>query len=162
MMKFSIKNANIIKKVQKGHGRLEVREIWTSSYMNSYFARDWYGIAQIFMIRKTLIEKGEKKIIVRYGITSLPQKKANAQTILQIKQDHWKIENRSHYRRDVTLAEDASQVRINGAPAVLAAINTVILSLMDFIGVTNLAKQTRYYNAKPRKAIRLLFGRLSR
>jgi predicted transposase YbfD/YdcC len=153
------KECQYYKKVQKGHGRLEVREIWTSSYMNSYFARDWYGIAQIFMIRKTVTEKGEKKITIRYGITSLPQDKANAQKILKIRQDH---ENRSHYRRDVTLAEDASQVRINGAPEVLAAINTGILSLMDFIGVKNLAKQTRYYNAKPREAIKLLFAKLSR
>ena len=73
------------KKVQKGHGRLEVREIWTSTHMNSFFAKDWAGVAQIFLIRKTVIEQGEKKITIRYGITSLPPKKANAQRILDIK-----------------------------------------------------------------------------
>lgn len=150
------------KKVQKGHGRLEVREIWTSPHMNSYFARDWVGVAQIFMIRKTVIEKGEKYITLRYGITSLPRKKANAQRLLEIKQNHWRIENRSHYRRDVTLGEDGCQVRTNHAPEVLAALNGGVLAFMDFLGVKNLAKQLRYYNANPEDAIQLLFGKLSR
>ena len=150
------------KKVQKGHGRLEVREIWTSTHMNSFFARDWAGVAQIFMIRKTVIEQGEKKITIRYGITSLPSKKANAQRILEIKQNHWKIEDRSHYRRDVTLGEDACQVRTNHAPEVLAALNGGILALMDFLGVKNLARQIRYYGANKEKAVQLLFGQLSR
>ena len=33
------------------------------------------------------------------------------------------IENRLHYRRDVTLGEDACQVRVRGAPQALAALN---------------------------------------
>lgn len=36
------------KTVQKGHGRLETREIWTSTQMNSWFEKEWAGIAQIF------------------------------------------------------------------------------------------------------------------
>ena len=44
------------------------------------------------------------------------------------------IENRLHYRRDVTLGEDASQVRSHGAPEVVAALNGGILALMDFHG----------------------------
>jgi predicted transposase YbfD/YdcC len=38
------------------------------------------------------------------------------------------IENRLHYRRDVALGEDASQVRMSGAPATLAALNGGILA----------------------------------
>src|SRR5438270_1602203 len=41
------------------------------------------------------------------------------------------IENRLHYRRDVTLGEDASQVRSQGAPEVLAALNGGLLALLD-------------------------------
>lgn len=36
------------KETTKGHGRLEVREIWTSMQMNEWFQKEWAGIAQVF------------------------------------------------------------------------------------------------------------------
>ena len=150
------------KRSQKGHGRLEKREIWTSTQLSTFLEKEWTGVAQIYMIRKTIIEKGKKTITIRYGMTNAPREKANAEQILKWRQNHWRIENRSHYRRDVTLGEDACQVRINKAPEVLAAINGGILALMDFLGVKNLAKQLKYYCAYPKEAIQLLFGKLSR
>jgi predicted transposase YbfD/YdcC len=150
------------KKVQKGHGRLEIREIWTSTQLSTFLEKEWAGVAQIYMIRKTVVKKGEKTVTLRYGMTNISRGKANAERILEWRQNHWCIENRSHYRRDVTLGEDACQVRINKAPEVLAALNGAILAIMDFLGVKNMAKQMRYYAAKPGEALQLLCGDLSR
>ncbi len=149
-------------KVQKGHGRLETREIWTSTQLSIFLQKEWTGVAQVSMIRKTVIKKGKKTITVRYGMTNASREKANAEQLLGWRQKHWCIENCSHYRRDVTLGEDASQVRINRAPEVLAAINGGILALMDFLGTKNLAKQLKFYCAHPEEAIQLLCGNLSR
>ncbi len=150
------------KETNKGHGRREVREIWTSTQMNEWFEKEWAGIAQVFMIRRTVKEKGEKRIEIVYGMTNVPRKKADAKRILEVNRKHWHIENRLHYRRDVTLGEDASQVRTHGAPEVVAALNGGLLALMDFIGVKNVAKQMRHFCAKPREALQLLLGKLSR
>jgi hypothetical protein len=95
-------------------------------------------------------------------MTNLPRKKANAERLLQLNRKHWAIENRLHYRRDVTLGEDASQIRTKGAPEVLAALNGGILALMDFLGVKNVAKQMRYFCEYTRDALQLLLGKLSR
>jgi hypothetical protein len=149
------------KEVNKGHGRLETREIWTSTQMNAYFEKDWAGLAQVWMIKRTVIAKGEERIEIAYGMTNLPRKKADAQRLLQLNRKHWAIENRLHHRRDVTLGEDASQTRVKGAPEVLAALNGEILALMDFFGVTNVAKQMRYFCAYPQKALQVLLGKLS-
>src|SRR2546429_1172648 len=46
------------KETNKGHGRLEVREVWTSTQMNEWFERDGIGIAQVFMIQK----RSKKKV----------------------------------------------------------------------------------------------------
>ena len=78
--------------MNKGHGRLETREIWTSTQMNEWFERDWIGIAQVFMIQKTIKEKGEERRERSYGITSVPRKNANAARILDLKRKHWFIE----------------------------------------------------------------------
>jgi predicted transposase YbfD/YdcC len=150
------------KEVNKGHGRLEVREIYASTQMNEWFEKKWCGIAQVFMIRRTITEKGRTRIETVYGITSLPRKKATASRILQLNRRHWSIENRLHYRKDVTLGEDASQTRVKGAPQVLAALNGGLLALMDFLGVTNVAKQIIHYCAHPKNALQLLLGKLSR
>jgi len=139
-----------------------VREIWASTQMNEWFAKDWTNIAQVFMIRRTITEKGETKIETTYGITSLPRKKADAKRLLKLNRKHWSVENRLHYRRDVTLGEDASHVRVKGAPQVLAALNGGILAIMDFLGVKNVEKQLIHYCAHPREALQLLLGRLSR
>jgi hypothetical protein len=54
--------------------------------------------------------------------------------LLELNQKHWSIENRLHYRRDVTLGEDACQVRIKGAPQVLAALNGGVLATFGLVG----------------------------
>lgn len=150
------------KETNKAHGRLEVREIWTSTQMNEFFEKDWAGIAQIFMIQRKIKQKGKERIEILYGITSLPRKNAHAMRLLDLNRKHWHIENRLHYRRDVTLGEDASQVRSHGVPEVIAALNGGILALMDFMGVKNVAKQMRHFCAQPREALQLLLGKLSR
>jgi predicted transposase YbfD/YdcC len=150
------------KKVQNKHGRLEVREIWVSTEMNDWFQKDWAGIAQAYKIRRkvTKWDKEYEKIV--YGFTNLPREKANAELLLIYNQKHWFIENRLHYRRDVTFGEDASQVRIKGDPQVLALLNGGILAIMDWLGVTNVKAQMRHYCACPQDALQLLLGKLDR
>ena len=72
------------KTVQKGHGRLEVREIWTSTQMNEWFEKEWAGIAQVFVIRR-YVKQGEKeREEIVYGFTNLPRKKAKAKRLLEL------------------------------------------------------------------------------
>ncbi len=150
------------KRVSKGHGRLETREIWTSTQMNEWFERDWTGLAQIFRLRRQVQEAGKEREEVVYGITNLPRKKANAARLLALQQAHWRIENRLHWRRDVTLGEDACQVRLVGVPQALAALNGGVLALMDWLQVRNVASQMRHFCAHPLEALQLLCCTLSR
>ncbi len=113
-------------------------------------------------IRRTVQEKGEEQIEIVYGMTSVPRNKAAAKRLLELNRKHWHIENRLHDRRDVTLGEDASQVRSRGAPEVVAALNGGLLALLDFVGVKNVAKHMRHFCAYPQHALQLVFGRLSR
>ena len=114
------------------------------------------------MIKRTVKEKGEERIEIVYGITNLPREKVAYQASSELNRKHWSIENRLHYRRDVTLGEDASQICVKGAPQVLAALNGGILALMDFLGVKNVPRQFIHYCAHPRDALQLLLGKLSR
>jgi predicted transposase YbfD/YdcC len=148
--------------VHKGHGRLERREIWSSTQMNEWFEIEWAGVAQVFRLRRHVKEAEKEREETVYGITNLPRTKANASRLLAFQQAHWRIENRLHYRRDVTLGEDGCQVRITGAPQALAALNGGVLALMDWLHVPNVASQMRHFCAHPAEALQLLCGTLLR
>ncbi len=148
--------------VHKGHGRLELREIWSSTQMNDWFETEWAGVAQVFRLRRHVKDSDKEREETVYGLTNLPRKKADASRLLAFQQAHWRIENRLHWRRDVTLGEDACQIRMTGAPQALAALNGGVLALMDWLHVPNVASQMRHFCAHPLEALQLLCDKLSR
>src|SRR5260221_5503328 len=97
---------------------------------------------------------------VMYGITSLSPTQASDQLLLQLVRDHWAIENRLHWRRDVTLREDHCQVRKGDAPRVLAVLNSFLLAVLDFLGVSHVPEQMRFFYAHPLQAVDLLLRSL--
>jgi predicted transposase YbfD/YdcC len=144
----------------KGHGRLEIRQLEASTELNEFLADKWTGVAQVFRLVRTVTKKGKTSEEVVYGLTALSPAQASAQEVLALVREHWSIENRLHWRRDVTLREDDCQVRKGEAPRVLAVLNSFLLALLDFVGVSNVPSQMRTFDAHPLQAVRLLLGSL--
>jgi len=93
--------------------------------------RDWWGIEQVFRIERVVRKQELSRRQVVYGITNLFPQQAGLGEIGQLVRAYWAIENRLHWRRDVTLREDASQVRTAQVPAIVALLNSAVLALMD-------------------------------
>jgi len=146
--------------VEKGHGRLTTRFIQASTELNDFLAHDWHGVAQVFCLRRRVQYPLKCTQEYVYGITSLSPKQASTQRLLDLIQAHWSIENRLHYRKDVSLEEDACQVRKGRAPHALAVLNSFLLALFDFFGVTNSKQSMRFFDAHPLHALRLFFQSL--
>ena len=144
----------------KGHGRREVRKMHTSAEMNEYLAAQWEDLAQVFQSEREVVHNGKTSHEVVYGITSVPGEVADAEKVLTLVRAHWHLENRVHWRRDVTLGEDACQVKQTKAAQVLASLNNGVLMLMDHLGVENVKAQMREFAAQPLAAVALLFGTL--
>jgi predicted transposase YbfD/YdcC len=139
--------------IEKGHGRLERRQITTSPDLNDYLRRDWGEVGQVFRLQRERTIKREKSVEVVYGWTSLSPKRCSPQRLLQLIRAHWAVENRLHWRRDVTLGEDRCGVRFPPVAQMLAVLNTVVLSLMDFHQVANVARQIRRFASHPDEAL---------
>ena len=94
-------------------------------------------------VERQVEHKGRTLVDVRYAVTSLGAK-ADAGRLLGLVRGHWAIENQLHWVRDVTLGEDASQVRKQSAPEVMAGLRNVVLGLLRRAGVKNIAAALRH------------------
>ena len=64
--------------------------------------------------------------------TSTAPKQYSAQQLLQSIRDHWSgSENGSHYRRDVSLGEDASRISGRTGAYVMTVLRNLLLGLME-------------------------------
>lgn len=131
------------RQVAKGHGRLEERVITVSRMLREYL--DWPYLDQVFRLERQVHMRGTTRVEVRFGITSAPPSVAPAGRLLEVARAEWGIENGLHYRRDVTLHEDAGQVRRGQAPQVLAALNNTVIGLVCQTGAHNLAAAQRAF-----------------
>lgn len=136
----------------KGHGRLERGRITVSSLLASY--SEWPGLSQVFKLeRERTNALGETEQEVHYGITSLPTSVATPKRLLGLVRGHWGIENGLHYRRDRTLDEDRSQLRMGHAPHLLALLNNTAIGLMARRGENNLPRAQRTFDYQFDKAL---------
>ena len=130
-----------VRTVEKGHGRLDERVLTISSLLAEY--QPWPYLAQAFEVVRTSYCGRRCTRDVRYGITSAPAGTLGAAQVVSSVRGHWQIENGLHYRRDVTLDEDASLARRGQAPQVLATLNNLVCGLAALRGVSNLAALQR-------------------
>jgi predicted transposase YbfD/YdcC len=121
----------------------------------------WPALAQVCRIHREVEyisgrQAGTTREEWAYALTSLPPEQADATRLEQLWRGHWQIENGLHYVRDVTLGEDACQVRADRAPANLAACRNTALNLLRLRGVTNLAAALRRHAMYPQQALTLM------
>jgi predicted transposase YbfD/YdcC len=102
--------------------------------------------AQVFAIQRDSTEVVTQKFRSEtvYGITSLKPQNASAERLLSLSRNHWSIENRLHWVRDVTFDEDRSRVRKGTGGQVMASVRNLAISLLRMAGATNIAQALRY------------------
>lgn len=116
--------------ISMGHGRIEQRYLTLSTQLNDYL--DWSHLGQVFRLQRVIqrLKTGKLTYQVVFGITSLSPEKCTPKRLLEIIRQHWHIENRLHYVRDVTFHEDACQIRQSKRQRFLAAINNLAIGLI--------------------------------
>ena len=140
--------------IEKGHGRLARRQITTSPDLNDA-SRAGTGVRwdRSYARPRERTSTDKHSLEVVSGWASLSPQCCCPQRLLALIRAHWTVENRLHWRRDVTLGEDRCGVRLPPVAQMLAALNTVVLSLMDRHQVSNVARQIRRFASHPDEAL---------
>ncbi len=139
--------------VNKGHGRLELRTLKTSTALNDFII--WPGLQQVFRLDRqtTRLKTGQVRSETVYGLTSLTPDRADAAQLLHLVRGHWSIVNRSHWVRDVTFGEDGSAVRTGYLPQIMAALPNCAIALLRLQGFSSIPKGFNFFAARPYEAL---------
>jgi predicted transposase YbfD/YdcC len=119
------------KTVNKGHGRIEIRECWTLTdpeflvYLRNRSA--WAGLHTLVMVKAERRIGDKTSCEVRYYISSLP---GQAEPVLEAVRSHWGIENQVHWILDVAFREDESRIRKGNGAQNFAIIRHIALNLL--------------------------------
>ena len=142
--------------IEKGHGRIDEREILSSFRITGKI--EFPCLEQVFRIKRKseTVKTGKISEQVIYGITSLPVEEYGAEALLELTRKHWGIENGLHYRRDVTFKEDACRQTSSNGGRVLAVLNNLTIGILRKLGWENIAKARRYFNAQIDEALDLI------
>ena len=101
--------------VNKGHGRLETRHLTCTDDLDDYLR--WPGVQQVLRrrVRAGDAENGRGDAGGELCADEPGGEAATPDDLAALWRGHWTIENRRHYVRDVTLGEDACQMRTGQA-----------------------------------------------
>ena len=121
------------KETSKQSGRIETRRLTAIPDENNYL--NWPGVNTVFKLERyvTRPQKGEQWSQIVFGITSLTFTPDLAQQLLTWTRQHWAIENKLHYRRDVTLREDATRMKHTHQAQVVATLNNFVIALATYL-----------------------------
>jgi len=130
----------------KSRNRIESRkvEVFTSPILSH--AIKWDGVEAVIKVdrfrqsfdTKSKSWKDSHETAFYISTTILP-----AQEFCKVIRNHWGVENRNHYVRDVTLGEDKSRIRCN--PSIFARLRSFALNIFRHNQVTNVS-QTLFEN----------------
>jgi predicted transposase YbfD/YdcC len=117
--------------VNKGHGRLETRQCWSTSdpdYLK-YIATlaEWQDLRSIAMIQAERQCGEENTASRRYFISSLA---SDAEKLLYAIRTHWGIENKVHWVLDMVFREDDSRIRKGNGTENFAVLRHIALNLL--------------------------------
>jgi predicted transposase YbfD/YdcC len=132
----------------KQAGRIETRRLTAIPDEENYL--QWPGLNTVFKLERRVSrpQKGDEWSQVVFGITSLAYTPPLAKQLLGWTRQHWGIENKLHYRRDVTLREDATRMKKTHQAQVVATLNNFVIALATYLGFSNLASARRVFQAK--------------
>jgi predicted transposase YbfD/YdcC len=132
---------------ERGHGRTEHRYLRVATIPEALAKElDFPSANRFIAVERERADLADRMTSMEtsYYLTDLRPELARPAGLARYIRGHWGIENRSHYVRDRVFDEDRSQVRVGGAPQVLATLRNLAISILRLNGFKNIAVGLRW------------------
>lgn len=146
------------KTVDKGHGRIEVREYYHCDEVAWLpQLKRFAGARSIGMVKATRETAAGRSTERRYYVSSLPM---DAERFAHAVRTHWSVENSLHWTLDMTFREDDSRMRRGYSAENFAMMRRIALSLVkrDTTSKRSLKRRRRICGYDNEYLERLLFN----
>jgi hypothetical protein len=116
--------------VEKGHGRLERREIRTNPELKEYLS--FPGMEQVGQVQKRVrfLKSGKQQESTHYFMTSLAPARADPHRLLRLFRGHWGIENRQFHVSDDSFGEDRHVLGSHQSASLVSLLRQAALNLL--------------------------------
>ena len=140
---------------ERGHGRREIRTLKVVTIAaGSVFPHAAQAIRLVRRRRPPTSGKWHTETV--YAITDLRRHQARPEQLAGWIRGHRQIENGLRWVRDVTYAEDASQVRTGHAPQVMASLRNFATSAHRLAGAHDIAAALRHCSRNSTRVLAIL------
>lgn len=117
--------------INKGHGRVEIRECWVIERLDYVealrTAEAWAELRSLIMVKAERRLGAQVSVERRYYISSRPDPAERQLTVIR---SHWGIENELHWCLDVAFREDESRIRKGDGAQNFSFLRRLALTLL--------------------------------
>jgi predicted transposase YbfD/YdcC len=138
--------------IDHNRGQVVHRQVWTTDAAGI----DFPGAAQVFRIRRDVFDLSGQRLSkeIVYGITSLTE--ATAEAIGRWVRQHWRVENKIHWVRNVVFAEDDQNAYLGSAAHAMALFRNLAIALIRLAGHTQIKRTLEHIAADRTQILPLL------
>jgi predicted transposase YbfD/YdcC len=120
----------------EGHGRVETRKVWVTDevhWLGESLLKLWPGLASVAVVESVRQDLGDTAGKVtcerRYFISSLKGcKPGTARRMAWAVRGHWGVENRLHWRLDMSFREDESRLRVGHGAQNFSRLRRIVMN----------------------------------
>jgi len=117
------------KTLNKGHGRIEQRQLWATSEVNWFAEKgQWKNLRSLLRVRAQRTVGPQTSTEDRYYITDLPAD--DPAGLLAYIRAHWGVENNLHWCLDISFREDERRIRQGHAAENFSRLSRIALNLL--------------------------------
>jgi predicted transposase YbfD/YdcC len=138
---------------EHGHGRAGRRTLKIASVAAGLA---FPHAAQAIQITRRRKAGGKRSRETCYAVTSLTVTQASPAQLAAIIRDHWGIEDRLHWVRDIDFDEDRCQIRTAAGPRIMASLRNLAITILRIASTASIAAALRYHARRPARPLKTI------